>query len=75
MDRLSPLTRRAEARIPDRIAIVGAGRLGTALATALGAAGIEVDGPLARDETVSSRSTAVLLCATRRLASARMVAA
>jgi predicted short-subunit dehydrogenase-like oxidoreductase (DUF2520 family) len=62
MDRLSPPTWRAEARTPDRIAIVGAGRLGTAVGTALRAAGIEVDGPLGRDETVSSRSAAVLLC-------------
>jgi predicted short-subunit dehydrogenase-like oxidoreductase (DUF2520 family) len=55
--------RRAEARTPDRIAIVGAGRLGTALAAALSAtAGIEVDGPVGRDETVSSRSAIVLLC-------------
>ena len=62
MDTLSPLTRRAEARIPDRIAIVGAGRLGTALAAALSAAGVEVDGPLSRDETVSSLPATVLLC-------------
>ena len=34
-DTQTPRTRRAEARIPDRIAIVGAGRLGTALAAAL----------------------------------------
>jgi predicted short-subunit dehydrogenase-like oxidoreductase (DUF2520 family) len=62
MDKLPPLTRRAEARIGDGIAIVGAGRLGTALAAALGAAGIEVDGPLGRDEPIISESVAVLLC-------------
>jgi predicted short-subunit dehydrogenase-like oxidoreductase (DUF2520 family) len=62
MDTLSPRTRRAEARIPDRIAIVGAGRLGTALAAALGAAGVAVDGPLGRDEMVSPTSAVVLLC-------------
>jgi predicted short-subunit dehydrogenase-like oxidoreductase (DUF2520 family) len=62
MDKLPPFTRRAEARTFDRIAIVGAGRLGTALATALRAAGVEVEGPVRRDETVSSRSAAVLLC-------------
>src|SRR5919107_5616192 len=45
MDTISPLTRRAEARTPDRIAVVGAGRLGTALAAALGAAGVAVEGP------------------------------
>ena len=33
---------------PERVAIVGAGRLGTALASALAATGIEVLGPLAR---------------------------
>jgi pyruvate/2-oxoglutarate dehydrogenase complex dihydrolipoamide dehydrogenase (E3) component len=49
MDTLSPLTRRAEARVPDRIAIVGPGRLGTALAAALGASGVMVEGPLGRD--------------------------
>jgi predicted short-subunit dehydrogenase-like oxidoreductase (DUF2520 family) len=62
MDTNSPLTRRAEARISDRIAIVGAGRLGTAVAVALGAAGAMVEGPLRRDETVSSQPAAVLLC-------------
>jgi predicted short-subunit dehydrogenase-like oxidoreductase (DUF2520 family) len=62
MDELSHLTRRAEARIPDRIAIVGAGRLGMALATALRAAGVEVDGPLGRDEPPAAACAAVLLC-------------
>jgi predicted short-subunit dehydrogenase-like oxidoreductase (DUF2520 family) len=62
MNTLSSRTRRAEARIPDRIAIVGPGRLGTALAAALGAAGVAVDGPLGRDEMVSPASAVVLLC-------------
>ena len=62
MDKLSLRTRRAEARTADGIAIVGAGRLGTALATALAADGMDVDGPLGRDEPVTSASAAVLLC-------------
>jgi predicted short-subunit dehydrogenase-like oxidoreductase (DUF2520 family) len=45
----------------DSIAIVGAGRLGTALATALNAAGLRVEGPYGRG--VRPRGTdAVLLC-------------
>ncbi len=58
----TPLMRRAEARIPDRIAIVGAGRLGTAMAAALAAAGIDVEGPLRRGEPVGADAGAVLLC-------------
>jgi predicted short-subunit dehydrogenase-like oxidoreductase (DUF2520 family) len=48
------------AKTPRRLAIVGRGRVGTALAHALTAAGIEIEGPLGRGE----RSTAdvVLLC-------------
>ena len=42
------------------VAIVGAGRLGTALARALGAAGVEVEGPLGRG--AEPRSGIVLLC-------------
>jgi predicted short-subunit dehydrogenase-like oxidoreductase (DUF2520 family) len=38
----------SESTIPERCAIVGAGRLGHALATALTQAGIEVEGPLGR---------------------------
>jgi predicted short-subunit dehydrogenase-like oxidoreductase (DUF2520 family) len=45
----------------DSIAIVGAGRLGTALGAALRAAGLTVSGPLGRDEP-ASHATAVLLC-------------
>src|SRR3954453_15762680 len=45
----------------DSIAIVGAGRLGSALAAALGAAGYVVRGPLGRGADASG-ATAVLLC-------------
>ncbi len=57
-----PSRRRAEARIPDRIAVVGAGRLGTALAAALRDAGCDVEGPLGRDEAPSHSADTVLLC-------------
>jgi predicted short-subunit dehydrogenase-like oxidoreductase (DUF2520 family) len=46
---------------PDACAIVGAGRVGTALAAALRAAGIDVEGPLRRGEPVRSDGP-VLLC-------------
>jgi predicted short-subunit dehydrogenase-like oxidoreductase (DUF2520 family) len=42
------LDRNAAESIPERCAIVGAGRLGHALATALRDAGVEVEGPLGR---------------------------
>jgi predicted short-subunit dehydrogenase-like oxidoreductase (DUF2520 family) len=46
---------------PDRgIAVVGAGRLGTVLARALGAAGFEVAGPLSRGESIASVDVAIL---------------
>lgn len=61
-DTHTPLTRRAEARIPDRIAIVGAGRLGGALAAALAASGFDVEDPLRRGEPVRTDADAVLLC-------------
>ena len=51
-----------QARPVDRIAIVGAGRMGTALAAALAAARIAVDGPLGRDHAVAPDAAAVLLC-------------
>jgi predicted short-subunit dehydrogenase-like oxidoreductase (DUF2520 family) len=44
-----------------RVGVVGAGRLGSALAPALAEAGLEVAGPLGRDET-PERCDAVLLC-------------
>ena len=46
--------------IPRSCAIVGAGRLGTALAAALRAAGLSVEGPLGRG--ARPRAEAVLLC-------------
>ena len=51
-------------RIPTTLhscAIVGAGRLGTALAAALRATGLEIDGPLGRGASPASAG-AVLLC-------------
>ena len=45
----------------DSIVIVGAGRLGTALTAALGAAGLDVRGPLGRGATADG-ATLVLLC-------------
>lgn len=48
--------------LPRRLAIVGAGRLGSALASALRAAGVSVQGPLRRDEVASPDADTVLLC-------------
>ncbi len=47
---------------PCRVAIVGAGRLGSALADALPAGGIEVRGPLRREDAFPDDVDAVLLC-------------
>ena len=52
----------AQARTLDRIAIVGAGRMGTALAGALSAAAIDVHGPFRRGETPADDAPLVLLC-------------
>jgi predicted short-subunit dehydrogenase-like oxidoreductase (DUF2520 family) len=46
---------------PLRVGIVGAGRVGTALARALRDAGVEVDGPVGRGER-PSRCDAIVLC-------------
>ncbi len=46
----------------ERVAVVGAGRLGTALATALSDAGLKVEGPLRRGEVPSRDAGVVLLC-------------
>jgi predicted short-subunit dehydrogenase-like oxidoreductase (DUF2520 family) len=48
-------------RIPHPLAIVGAGRLGTALAAALRTTGLEIDGPLGRGASADG-AAAVLLC-------------
>jgi predicted short-subunit dehydrogenase-like oxidoreductase (DUF2520 family) len=45
---------------PPRVGVVGAGRLGSAIAAALRAAGVEVDGPAGRGER--PRGDAILLC-------------
>lgn len=45
-----------------RCAIIGRGRLGSALAAALPSAGIEVDGPHGRGSRPSDEATLVLLC-------------
>ena len=48
MDSDSDSTLPAGTRLPRRVAVVGAGRMGTALAGALAAAGLHADGPLGR---------------------------
>ena len=55
-----PLTPSARA-VPESIGILGAGRMGTALAAALRAAGVHVHGPAGRGETLP-KCDAVLLC-------------
>jgi len=52
----------AQACAPDRLAIIGAGRMGVALAGALSAAALDIEGPLRRGETPSDDAGAVLLC-------------
>jgi predicted short-subunit dehydrogenase-like oxidoreductase (DUF2520 family) len=56
-----PLFAHALVRPPERVAIVGAGRVGTALAAALSVAGVHVDGPLGRGADARG-ADAVLLC-------------
>lgn len=46
----------------ERVAVVGAGRLGTALAEALRSSGADVEGPLRRGEQPSPEARIVLLC-------------
>jgi predicted short-subunit dehydrogenase-like oxidoreductase (DUF2520 family) len=48
--------------LPRRLAVVGSGRLGSAIVPALRAAGVDVVGPLARGESPSGPVDAVLLC-------------
>ncbi len=58
----APFTPAAQAAVAARPAIVGAGRMGRALATALRAAGRPVQGPLRRGEQPAPDTDAVLLC-------------
>ena len=58
---LDPLAPKTEHNPLARVAVVGAGRLGTALAAALRAAGTHVEGPLGRHSRPSG-ADAVLLC-------------
>jgi len=51
---------RAAGAPPQRVAVVGAGRLGTVLAAALRAAGVEVRGPLGRG--LPEEADAIVLC-------------
>lgn len=62
MTEQAPFTLPAQARTHDAVAIIGAGRMGSALAAALTVAGVEVEGPLGRGEAPSARARAVLLC-------------
>ncbi len=55
-------TQPSDARAPRCVAVVGAGRLGTALAAALAGSGVEVLGPLGRGAAVPPAADAVLLC-------------
>jgi predicted short-subunit dehydrogenase-like oxidoreductase (DUF2520 family) len=61
LERPSPSSARPGARLV-RVAIVGAGRLGTVLAASLRDAGVSVDGPLRRDDAADADADAVLLC-------------
>jgi predicted short-subunit dehydrogenase-like oxidoreductase (DUF2520 family) len=48
--------------LPRRVVVVGRGRLGSAIAPALSEAGVEVVGPLGRDDAPPASADAVLLC-------------
>ena len=48
--------------LPRRVVVVGRGRLGSAIAPALLSAGLEVVGPLGRDDSPPAAADAVLLC-------------
>jgi predicted short-subunit dehydrogenase-like oxidoreductase (DUF2520 family) len=58
---------------PPRVGIVGAGRVGTALARALREAGVDVDGPLGRGERPSGCDAIVLCVPDAEIASAAEV--
>lgn len=61
LDRLEQPSSAPDLIAPERVAIVGNGRLGNALAGALRAAGVQVSGPMGRDAT-PGETDAVLLC-------------
>jgi predicted short-subunit dehydrogenase-like oxidoreductase (DUF2520 family) len=61
LDRPSQHSSAPVPNVPERVAVVGNGRLGNALAGALRAAGVQVSGPLGRNVTPSD-ADAVLLC-------------
>jgi predicted short-subunit dehydrogenase-like oxidoreductase (DUF2520 family) len=61
LDRLAQAASAPVLTAPERVAIVGNGRLGNALAGALRAAGVQVHGPLGRDAR-HVEADAVLLC-------------
>src|SRR5215208_1692148 len=48
--------------LPRRVVVVGPGRLGSSIGPALAAAGVEVTGPLGRDDAPPAGADAVLLC-------------
>jgi predicted short-subunit dehydrogenase-like oxidoreductase (DUF2520 family) len=48
--------------LPRRVVVVGRGRLGRSIGPALSAAGVEVTGPLGRDDAPPASADAVLLC-------------
>jgi glycerol-3-phosphate dehydrogenase len=60
MDSTTALTVPAEARFALRIAVVGAGRLGTALSAALARMNLDVERPLTRDEATVARQRAAV---------------
>lgn len=62
MTQQAPFTLPATARTLGRVAIVGAGRMGGALAAALAEAGAAVEGPLRRGAAPSRAAAVVLLC-------------
>jgi predicted short-subunit dehydrogenase-like oxidoreductase (DUF2520 family) len=62
MTQHAPFTLPAQPGTLDAVAIVGAGRMGSALASSAAAAGIAVEGPLRRGESPSADAGIVLLC-------------
>jgi predicted short-subunit dehydrogenase-like oxidoreductase (DUF2520 family) len=61
LDRLPQPSSSPGLTTPERVAIIGNGRLGNALAAALRASGVQVSGPLGRNAT-PDEADAVLLC-------------